>query len=110
MHVPIASKPELRERFVKKTAALATLDPDRVLDSHGNKPQKLLPDSTEHAGELFNLDRNIGRLAAGGRRVHPARDIEVKLVHERLVDLAAVGTSGSQSINSASKQVITLIR
>lgn len=62
MHAPIASKPELREKFAKKATSLPNTERDRILDEHGHKPQKLRQDSPEYAGELFNLDRNIGRL------------------------------------------------
>ncbi len=62
MHAPIESKPELRERFAKKRAALPPVDSDRILDEYGHSPQKLRQDNPEYAGELFNLDQNIGRL------------------------------------------------
>ncbi len=62
MHAPIASKPELRKRFAEKASSLPSISPDRVLDTHGHKEQKLRQDSPEYAGELFNLDRNIGAL------------------------------------------------
>ncbi len=62
MHAPIASKSDVRDRFEKKAQALPALEPDRVLDDHGHKAQKLRQDSAEYAGELFTLDKNIGRL------------------------------------------------
>ncbi len=62
MHAPIESKAELRKKFEKKKEALPELNEDRKMDDYSHKPQKIRQDNAEYAGELANLDRNIGRL------------------------------------------------
>ncbi|MDZ8117030.1 sulfatase [Pontiella agarivorans] len=62
MHHPIGSKPELREYFEQKRAALPVLENDRIQTDHMHKPQKFRQDDPEYAGELATLDENIGRL------------------------------------------------
>ncbi len=62
MHHPIGSKPELRERFAKKRAALPSSEKETVTPDHTHHPQKFRQDDPEYAGELMTLDENIGRL------------------------------------------------
>lgn len=62
MHDPIASKPELKEKFTKKAEKLPKLNRDRVMDNYAHKPQKVRRDDPVYAGELATLDSNIGRL------------------------------------------------
>ena len=64
MHAPIESKSEFRAKFEEKRKSLPSLEKDRSLDSHSHQAQKLRQDNVEYAGELYNLDRNIGRLIA----------------------------------------------
>ncbi|MFC0017810.1 sulfatase [Roseibacillus persicicus] len=61
MHDQIKSKSELRERFEKKAERLG-IRSETALDDYSHQPHKLHQDSPEYAGELYNLDRNIGRL------------------------------------------------
>ena len=62
MHLPIGSKPELREKFEKKRDALPKQKDDRKLDDYAHKPHRLRQNDPEYAGELATLDTNIGRL------------------------------------------------
>ncbi|MEM7396699.1 MAG: sulfatase/phosphatase domain-containing protein [Verrucomicrobiota bacterium] len=67
MHAPIESKADLRRKFQKKKAMLPALTEDeaRVRDPFSHKPIKARQDDPEYAGELANLDENIGRLLRG---------------------------------------------
>lgn len=62
MHAPIGSKPSYREHFAVKAAKLPPLAEDRDMDAYSHKPQKVRQDDIEYAGELANLDANVGRL------------------------------------------------
>lgn len=62
MHAPIASKPELREKFEAKRDALPPLENERGLDDYSHQPHRMRQDDPEYAGELATLDTNIGRL------------------------------------------------
>ncbi|MEO0416281.1 MAG: sulfatase-like hydrolase/transferase, partial [Verrucomicrobiota bacterium] len=62
MHAPIEAKSEYREKFAQKAAQLPDVEKDRVLDEYGHQPQALRQFSPEYAGELYNLDANLGRL------------------------------------------------
>lgn len=61
MHARIESKPELRARFEEKAKKLGVKS-ETALDDYSHQPHKLQQDSPEYAGELYNLDSNIGRL------------------------------------------------
>ncbi|MEM8671533.1 MAG: sulfatase [Planctomycetota bacterium] len=64
MHAPIKSKDELRSKFEVKSKRLPRLgEADRyVTDDYAHKPYRVRQDDAEYAGELANLDANIGRL------------------------------------------------
>ncbi|MDF1754461.1 MAG: sulfatase [Verrucomicrobiales bacterium] len=61
MHARIESKPELRAKFAKKAKQLG-IKSETALDDYSHQPHKLQQNSPEYAGELYNLDENIGRL------------------------------------------------
>lgn len=61
MHAPIATSPELRDRFAAKAKKLG-IKPKNALGDYSHQPHKLVQDSPEYAGELYNLDEGIGRL------------------------------------------------
>ena len=61
MHATIESKPELRAKFEDKAKSLG-IKSETTLDDYSHQPHKLHQDSPEYAGELYNLDENIGRL------------------------------------------------
>ena len=61
MHAKIESKPELRAKFEAKAKKLG-IKSETALDDYSHQPHKLHQDSPEYAGELYNLDENIGRL------------------------------------------------
>ena len=61
MHAKIESKPELRQKFSEKKKALG-IEASTAMDDYSHQPHKLQQDSPEYAGELYNLDENIGRL------------------------------------------------
>lgn len=61
MHAKIESKPELRAKFEEKAKRLG-IRSETALDDYSHQPHKLHQDSPEYAGELYNLDENIGRL------------------------------------------------
>ncbi len=62
MHSPLKSKSVYREKFAKKAASLPALETDRITDPYTHLPQSLRQDEPEYAGQLYNLDRNIGLL------------------------------------------------
>ncbi|MDZ8117023.1 sulfatase [Pontiella agarivorans] len=62
MHLPISTSPELRAKFEAKKNALGLTTAETKLDDYAHHPWKLQQDSAEYAGELYNLDSNIGRL------------------------------------------------
>lgn len=63
MHYPIKSKPELKAKFEEKRKKMK-LELKTISDSSSwNKTKTCVTQhSAEYAGELFNLDENIGRL------------------------------------------------
>lgn len=62
MHYPIATTPELRARFEQKKQRQGITAAETLLDDYAHVPVKLQQDSSEYAGELFNLDSSVGRL------------------------------------------------
>ena len=63
MHTPIASKPELRDKFKKKVHTLSIKTKNtEITDPHAHKPYNTVQNSPEYAGELATLDKNIGRI------------------------------------------------
>jgi arylsulfatase A-like enzyme len=62
MHAPIQAKPELRQRFLDKRQRLGLTDAETARDPYSHQPHKLTQDSCEYAGQLFNLDANVGRV------------------------------------------------
>lgn len=63
MHAPIKSKPELKAHFEKKAAKLPEEESVwKKDDPYSHKPYKTRQDDPEYAGQLANLDKNIGRL------------------------------------------------
>ena len=64
MHSPIKSKLELRKHFEDKANSLPSLKSPSKNDPFSNASIKIRRDSPEYAGQLLNLDRNVGRLVA----------------------------------------------
>ncbi len=64
MHAPIASKPDLLEKFRQKAQALPPLaeEQNKIYDKYAHAPYKRRQDSPDYAGELATLDENVGRL------------------------------------------------
>ncbi len=61
MHSPIKSKQALKAKFAKK-AKESGVKSKIVTDSHSHQKVESVQSSAEYAGELFNLDENIGRV------------------------------------------------
>ena len=64
MHSPIASKPELLEKYAAKAAELPPLDApsEDAPDPYSSFPLRVRQHEPAYAGELATLDANIGRL------------------------------------------------
>ena len=60
MHSPIEAKQELYEKYEKKRAKLPPVE--GIKDPHSHKLLKARQDDPHYAGELENLDENIGRV------------------------------------------------
>jgi arylsulfatase A-like enzyme len=61
MHYPIATRPSLRSKFEAKAKKLGIVS-ETGQDEYSHQPHKINQDSPVYAGELYNLDRNIGLL------------------------------------------------
>ncbi|MGI9429355.1 MAG: sulfatase/phosphatase domain-containing protein, partial [Bythopirellula sp.] len=98
---PIATSPELRERFEKKKETLGITTAQTHLDDYSHIPGKLSQDSAEYAGELFNLDANIGRLINA---------LKTSGQYENTIIVLTGDNGGRSTVNKENATAITPLR